>query len=163
VQQNILVAQGILTTVLALLFAFVPAVSNAYWIFMTITTSVYLLMYLASMFVAAYNLRKRRPDHPRAARAGPDAPLRSRLLSSLAAILISFVPPRSWDPEHDRVPVLRRRRDHPARRHSAALPLAPQAELEDRGAVLDEPSPEAASDRERAHHTGSSPASSACC
>jgi amino acid transporter len=93
VQQNILVAQGALTTVLALLFAFVPAVSNAYWIFMTITTSVYLLMYL-SMFLAAYNLRKRQPDHPR----GYRAPVLTLLcvmgfLSSLAAILISFVPP----------------------------------------------------------------------
>src|SRR4051812_36164637 len=53
VQQNILVVQGVVTTVLALLFALVPAVSSAYWIFMTITTSVYLLMYLW-MFIAAY-------------------------------------------------------------------------------------------------------------
>jgi amino acid transporter len=93
VQVNILVAQGILTTILALLFAFSAAVSNAYWIFMTITTSVYLLMYL-SMFVAAYNLRKRQPDHPRGYRA-PALGLLCAVgfLSSLAAILISFVPP----------------------------------------------------------------------
>jgi glutamate:GABA antiporter len=92
-QVNILVAQGILTTVLALLFAFVPAVSNAYWIFMTITTSVYLLMYL-SMFVAAYNLRKRQADHPRGYRA-PALTLLCAVgfLSSLAAVAISFVPP----------------------------------------------------------------------
>src|SRR4029079_7510081 len=64
VQQNILVVQGFVTTVLALLFALVPAVSNAYWIFMTITTSVYLLMYLW-LFIAAYRLRKLQPDHPR--------------------------------------------------------------------------------------------------
>ena len=93
VQENILVAQGVLTTILALLFAFVPAVSNAYWIFMTITTSVYLLMYL-SMFVAAYNLRKRQPDHPRGYRA-PALPLlcASGFLSSAAAVAIGFVPP----------------------------------------------------------------------
>jgi amino acid transporter len=93
VQVNILVAQGILTTILALLFAFSAAVSNAYWIFMTITTSVYLLMYL-SMFVAAYNLRKRRPDHPRGYRA-PALTLLCVVgfLSSLAAVLISFIPP----------------------------------------------------------------------
>jgi glutamate:GABA antiporter len=93
VQENILVAQGILTTLLALLFAFVPAVSNAYWIFMTITTSVYLLMYLL-MFWAAWRLRQRQPDVPR----GYKAPALTILcvlgfLSSLAAILISFVPP----------------------------------------------------------------------
>jgi amino acid transporter len=93
VQENILVAQGVLTTVLALLFAFVPAVSNAYWIFMTITTSVYLLMYL-SMFVAAFNLRKRQPDHPRGYRA-PALPLLCAVgfLSSVAAVAIGFVPP----------------------------------------------------------------------
>jgi amino acid transporter len=97
VQVNILVAQGILTTILALLFAFSAAVSNAYWIFMTITTSVYLLMYL-SMFVAAYNLRKRRPDHPRGYRA-PALGLLCAVgfLSSLAAVLIGFVPPSQLD------------------------------------------------------------------
>lgn len=60
---------------------------------MTITTSVYLLMYL-SMFVAAYNLRKRQPDHPRGYRA-PALTLLCAMgfLSSLAAIAISFVPP----------------------------------------------------------------------
>jgi amino acid transporter len=93
VPENILVAQGALTTVLALLFAFVPAVSNAYWIFMTITTSVYLLMYL-SMFVAAYNLRKRQPDHPRGYRAPALTFLCAMgFISSLAAVAIGFVPP----------------------------------------------------------------------
>lgn len=97
VQVNILVAQGLLTTVLALLFAFSAAVSNAYWIFMTITTSVYLLMYL-SMFVAAYNLRKRQPDHPRGYRA-PALGLLCAVgfVSSLAAVLIGFVPPSQLD------------------------------------------------------------------
>ena len=97
VQVNILVAQGILTTGLALLFAFSAAVSNAYWIFMTITTSVYLLMYL-SMFVAAYNLRKRQPDHPRGYRA-PALGLLCAVgfVSSLAAVLIGFVPPSQLD------------------------------------------------------------------
>jgi amino acid transporter len=97
VQVNILVAQGILTTILALLFAFSAAVSNAYWIFMTITTSVYLLMYL-SMFVAAYNLRKRQPDHPRGYRA-PALGLLCAVgfLSSLAAVLIGFIPPSQLD------------------------------------------------------------------
>jgi glutamate:GABA antiporter len=96
VQINILAAQGVVTTILALLFAFVPAVSNAYWMFMTITTSVYLLMYLW-LFRAAMNLRKRQPDHPR----GYHAPALRLLcvmgfVSSLAAILISFVPPSQF-------------------------------------------------------------------
>ena len=133
VQVNILAAQGALTTVLALLFAFVPAVSNAYWIFMTITTSVYLLMYL-SMFVAAYNLRKRQPDHPRGYRA-PALTLLCAMgfLSSLAAVAIGFVPPSQLG-DLSTVGyvtfvgggVVLLGADRPA-----ALPLAPQAELED--------------------------------
>jgi amino acid transporter len=96
VQVNILAAQGIVTTILALLFAFVPAVSNAYWMFMTITTSVYLLMYLW-MFRAAMNLRKRQPDHPRGYRAPALGLLCGMgLVSSAAAILIGFVPPSQF-------------------------------------------------------------------
>ncbi len=96
VQQNILVVQGWVTTLLALLFALVPAVSNAYWIFMTITTSVYLLVYLW-LFIAAYRLRKLQPDHPRGYRA-PALPLLCTVgfVASLAAIAISFVPPSQF-------------------------------------------------------------------
>jgi glutamate:GABA antiporter len=96
VQQNILVVQGFVTTVLALLFALVPAVSNAYWIFMTITTAVYLLMYLW-LFIAAMRLRKLQPDHPRGYRA-PMLPLLCVVgfAASVAAIIISFVPPSQF-------------------------------------------------------------------
>ena len=96
VQVNILAAQGVVTTVLALLFAFVPAVSDAYWMFMTITTSVYLLMYLW-LFRAAMNLRKHQPDHPRGYRAPAFNLLCIMgIVSSAAAILISFVPPSQF-------------------------------------------------------------------
>jgi amino acid transporter len=96
VQQNILVVQGFVTTVLALLFALVPAVSNAYWIFMTITTSVYLLMYLW-LFIAAYRLRKLQPDRPRGYVA-PALPFWCALgfIASLCAIAIGFVPPSQF-------------------------------------------------------------------
>lgn len=96
VQVNILVTQGWVTTALALLFALVPAVSNAYWIFMTITTSVYLLVYLW-LFIAAYRLRKLQPDHPRGYRA-PALPLLCAVgfIASIAAIGISFVPPSQF-------------------------------------------------------------------
>ena len=60
VQQNILVTQGLVTTVIALVYAFIPDVSSAYWIFSVITTQVYLIMYLL-MFVAAVRLRRTSP------------------------------------------------------------------------------------------------------
>jgi glutamate:GABA antiporter len=61
IQTKILVAQGYVITVIALLYALIPAVANAYFIFMVMTTSVYLIMYIL-MFIAAVNLRRRYPD-----------------------------------------------------------------------------------------------------
>ncbi|MFE2164380.1 APC family permease [Streptomyces sp. NPDC059447] len=92
VQQNILVTQGIVTTVIALGYALIPDVSSVYWIFSVITTQVYLIMYLL-MFLAAMRLRKLQPDHPR----GYRAPALSLIcvvgfLASAAAMVIGFVP-----------------------------------------------------------------------
>jgi amino acid transporter len=96
IQQNILVSQGLVTTVIALLYAFIPDVSSAYWIFSVITTQVYLIMYLL-MFVAAVRLRRKQPDHPR----GYRAPMLVALCgvgftASLAALLIGFIPPSQF-------------------------------------------------------------------
>ncbi|MGW5240069.1 APC family permease [Monashia sp. NPDC004114] len=96
VQQNILVAQGLVTTVIALGYALIPDVSSAYWIFSVITTQVYLIMYLL-MFVAAVRLRRNDPDHAR----GYRAPMLTGLCgvgfaASLAALLIGFVPPSQF-------------------------------------------------------------------
>jgi amino acid transporter len=96
VQQNILVTQGIVTTVIALGYALIPSVSSAYWIFSVITTQVYLIMYLL-MFVAAVRLRRSHPDHPR----GYRAPILASLCgvgfaASLAALLVGFIPPSQF-------------------------------------------------------------------
>ncbi|NUO57083.1 MAG: amino acid permease [Hamadaea sp.] len=97
VQQNILVTQGVITTVIALLYAFIPDVSSAYWIFSVITTQVYLIMYLL-MFLAAIRLRRTQPDHPR----GYRAPMLVGLCgvgfaASLAALLVGFIPPSQFE------------------------------------------------------------------
>jgi amino acid transporter len=94
---HILVVQGAVTTVIALLYALVPSVSSAYWILSVMTTQVYLVVYLL-MFVAARNLRKRQPDVER----GYRAPALTFLcvmgfLASAAAILIGFVPPSQFE------------------------------------------------------------------
>ena len=95
-QQNLLVTQGIVTTVIALGYALIPSVSSAYWIFSVITTQVYLIMYLL-MFVAAVRLRRSHPDHPR----GYRAPMLVSLCgvgfaASLAALLVGFIPPSQF-------------------------------------------------------------------
>ncbi len=96
VQQNLLVTQGIITSIIALGYALIPNVSSAYWIFSVITTQVYLIMYLL-MFIAAVRLRRRHPDHPR----GYRAPILVALCgvgfaASLAALLVGFIPPSQF-------------------------------------------------------------------
>jgi glutamate:GABA antiporter len=96
IQQNILVVQGLITTGIALLYAFIPDVSSTYWIFSVITTQVYLIMYLL-LFVAAVRLRRNDPDHPR----GYRAPMLVGLcgvgfVASLAALLVGFIPPSQF-------------------------------------------------------------------
>jgi amino acid transporter len=106
VQQNILVTQGIITTVIALGYALIPSVSSAYWIFSVITTQVYLIMYLL-MFVAAVRLRRSHPDHPR----GYRAPILVSLCgvgfaASLAALLVGFIPPSQFGESNPGVYIL---------------------------------------------------------
>jgi amino acid transporter len=97
VQQNILVTQGLVTTVIALAYALIPDVSSAYWIFSVITTQVYLIMYLL-MFVAAVKLRRKYPDHPRGYRAPMIVGLCGvGFTASLAALLIGFIPPSQFE------------------------------------------------------------------
>jgi amino acid transporter len=96
IQQNILVVQGVITTVIGLAYALIPDVSSAYWIFSVITTQVYLIMYLL-MFVAAIQLRRKQPDHPR----GYRAPMLIGMCgvgfaASLAALLVGFIPPSQF-------------------------------------------------------------------
>lgn len=96
VQQNMMVAQGVVTTLLALLYAFIPDVSSAYWILSVITTQVYLIMYVL-MFIAAIRLRRNDPDHPRGYRAPALVALCGLgTASSVAAFLIGFVPPSQY-------------------------------------------------------------------
>ena len=74
----------------------IPDVSSAYWIFSVITTQVYLIMYLL-MFVAAVQLRRKHPDHPRGFRAPMLVGLCGvGFAASLAALLIGFVPPSQF-------------------------------------------------------------------
>jgi len=96
VQVVILLAQGVVTTVIALLFAFLPSVQSVYWIFSVWTTQIYLIMYVL-MFVAALRLRKIAPDHPRGYRA-PFLPVLVGvgIAATIAAFVIGFVPPSQF-------------------------------------------------------------------
>ena len=93
---RIIAAQGAVITVIAVLYAFIPDVSHAYWIFAAMATQVYLIMYVL-MFIAAMRLRRAQPDHPRGYRA-PALRLLCVLgaVSSVAALVIGFVPPSQF-------------------------------------------------------------------
>jgi len=96
IEVRILAAQGTVITVVALLYAFIPSVSHAYWIFAVMATQVYLIMYVL-MFIAAIKLRRWQPDHPRGYRA-PALGLLCVLggVSSVAALVIGFIPPAQF-------------------------------------------------------------------
>jgi glutamate:GABA antiporter len=93
VQLHILLAQGAAITLIGVLYALVPVVSRAYWVFAALATEVYLIMYLL-MFVAAINLRRRQPEHPRGYRV--PALLAICIvgtLASAAACVVGLLPP----------------------------------------------------------------------
>ena len=93
VQVRILVAQGIVVTLIGLLYAVVPTVSRAYWVFAALATEVYLVMYVL-MFFAAANLRRRQPDHPRGYRAPALMTIcLVGMLAAIAACIVGLLPP----------------------------------------------------------------------
>jgi len=96
IEVRIIAAQGAVITLIALLYAFIPTVSHAYWIFAVMATQVYLVMYVL-MFVAAIRLRRSEPDHPRGYRA-PALGLLCLLgtVSSVSALVIGFIPPAQF-------------------------------------------------------------------
>jgi glutamate:GABA antiporter len=96
IEFRILAAQGTVITVIALLYALIPSVSHAYWIFAALATQVYLIMYVL-MFIAAIRLRRSQSDQPRGYRA-PALGLLCLvgIVSSVAALVIGFIPPSQF-------------------------------------------------------------------
>jgi amino acid transporter len=93
VQVHVLVAQGIIITLIGLLYSIVPTVSRAYWVFAALATEVYLIMYVL-MFIAASNLRRRQPEHERGYRAPALVTICVvGAVSSVAACAVGLLPP----------------------------------------------------------------------
>ena len=57
IEVRIIATEGVVITLIALLYAFIPNVSHAFWIFTVLATQVYLIMYVP-MFIAAIRLRR---------------------------------------------------------------------------------------------------------
>ncbi|MFI6872377.1 APC family permease [Streptomyces sp. NPDC050400] len=97
VPQNVMIAQGVLTTLIGILYAFSDNVSSQYWMFSVITIQIYLVAYLL-MFLAVVRLRRTRPDVPRGF-VVPAVTLVAGVgfVASLLALVIGFVPPDQYD------------------------------------------------------------------
>jgi glutamate:GABA antiporter len=96
IQVRILAAQGVVITLIGVLYALIPNVSSSYWILAAMATQVYLIMYVL-MFIAALRLRRAQPDHARGYKA-PALGLQCvvGVASSVTALLIGFVPPSQF-------------------------------------------------------------------
>ncbi len=98
VQVGILLIQGCVVTLLSIFFVIMPSVQTAYQIISQLTIILYLIMYML-MFAAAIYLRYREPHTPRSFRIpggkyfGMWVVGGLGLVGSVAAFLLSFVPP----------------------------------------------------------------------
>jgi amino acid transporter len=97
VPRNFLLAQAVFVSILAIAFLFMPTVNSAYWVFMVLTTQLYLVMYLL-LFGAAIKLRYTHPDVPRPFSVpggikGMWILGTIGLLSSIFAFFVCFFPP----------------------------------------------------------------------
>ncbi len=93
---RILTAQGIISSLLALVVLFMPTISGAFWIMSALTAQLYMIMYLF-MFAAAIKLRYSQPDVKRPYKV-PGGKLGMWLVSGIAfltaafAIVVGFIP-----------------------------------------------------------------------
>ena len=97
VQKNILMFQGYIVTILALLFVVMPSVQSFYQILSQLTVLLYLIMYLL-MFASAIVLRYKMKNVPRPFRIGKGNGLLWIVAGigfsgSLLAFVLSFIPP----------------------------------------------------------------------
>ena len=97
VQQNILLVQGIIVTLLSLLFVVMPSVQSFYQILSQLTILLYLIMYML-MFAAAITLRYKMKDTPRPFRLGKGNAFMWIMGlvgfgGSRLAFVLSFIPP----------------------------------------------------------------------
>jgi len=94
---NIMIFQGIVVSLISLIFLFMPSVSSSFWILTALAALVYLTVYII-MFAAAIKLRYSQPNTVRAykipgGKFGMWAIAGLGILACVFAIIIGFVPP----------------------------------------------------------------------
>lgn len=94
---TLLIAQAVIFTVLCTVFLLMPTVSSSYWVLTAMTAQLAMFVYIA-LFIAAFVLRIKRPEVPRAYKipfgnVGIFIVCLLGLLSSVGAVLLGFIPP----------------------------------------------------------------------
>ena len=94
---TILIAQGIIFTILSSMFVFLDSINAAYWILSDLCAQMALLVYVF-MFAAAIKLRYSKPNQPRAykipgGKAGMWLVAGTGIVCCVVTILIGFIPP----------------------------------------------------------------------
>jgi glutamate:GABA antiporter len=97
----ILVAQGILGSMFALMFLFVPSINTGYWMLSALTTQILVLMYIL-VFAAALRLRYTQPNAARPYKVPGGKPgiwivCGMGLVGSVFGLVIGFIPPSGVD------------------------------------------------------------------
>jgi putative glutamate/gamma-aminobutyrate antiporter len=97
----ILITQGLIVTVLSLVFLFMPSVNSSYWALLSLASLLYMVMYIL-MFIAALILRHKDPNTKRHYKI-PYGKLGIWIVSTLGILgsafgfIISFFPPSQID------------------------------------------------------------------
>lgn len=99
--QNLLIVQGLIVSVISLLFILLPSISSAFWIVTAVVAQLYLIMYVI-IFLAAIVLRYKDPQRLRPfkiplGRLGLFLITGAGILSSIFAIVVGFFPPSQLD------------------------------------------------------------------
>jgi putative glutamate/gamma-aminobutyrate antiporter len=96
VQVGILTVQGIVVTLLASLFLFIPDINTAFIALVDMAAALYLIMYMM-MFAAAMKLRRSKPDVKRSYRVpGIYVIATVGFIACLAAFCLGFIPPEGF-------------------------------------------------------------------
>ncbi|NGX38658.1 MAG: hypothetical protein K1000chlam2_01834, partial [Chlamydiae bacterium] len=97
----LLIAQGVIATILSLMFLLMPTVSSGFWILTVLVAQLYLFMYIL-VFAAALRLRYTKPHIKRPYTVpgglfGMWIICSAGILSSIFALLIGYFPPSQID------------------------------------------------------------------
>ncbi|MEM9516759.1 MAG: APC family permease [Actinomycetota bacterium] len=96
VQMPLLLMQGVIVTILALVFVVSPSTSQAFAILQDVSVALYMLMYLC-MFASAIRLRRMQPDLYRPIRIRGLVPIAIvGMVAAAAALLLSVTPPAGY-------------------------------------------------------------------